>query len=215
MTLTSRLAMKRCAPSTALGILFQWCFWQQRTYREWLNEILRCYHTDYCQPPLGSSRFSWIRAILGLPVPVLSTIDADTDLDGTADEVEFEVDQQNIVNTLTVKRRRKWTDMEYTDTPTIAFPASVNLYGPLRGEVELPACYTDVHGLAWVQAFFLRYGFLPAIVRFTVRTLGPPHGSPRHLSRLPQSLVWLDPAALTQGAQSGGGPERRGPVSPF
>ena len=171
----------------SLGIIFQWCFWQQRTYREWLNEILRCYHVDYFNTHEGKLAIRLDTAILGLPTPVLSTIDADVDLDGTADDVEFEVDQQNIVNYLTVKRRLRWTDLEYTDTPEISFPASVYIYGPLRGEVELPACYRDDHGLAWVQAFFLRYGFLPALVRFTVRGLG-------HLTDVPGTYIgFLNP----------------------
>ena len=180
-----------------LGVQFQWCFWQQRTYREWLNEILRCFHTDYFTTHAGKLAIQLDRAILGLPVTVLSTVDADTELDGTADDVEFEVDVQNIVNVLTVKRRRKWTDNAYTDTPTITFAASVNMYGPLRGEVELPACYTDTHGLAWVQAFLLRYGFLPAILRFTVRGLGHLTDVPgSHLGFLNPWFGWTQPRLL-------------------
>ena len=143
---------------------------------------------------------------------VLSTIDADTDLDGTADDVEFEVDQQNIVNTLTVKRRAEVDGHGIYRHADRGLSRSINLYGPLRGEVELPACYTDVHGLAWVQAFFLRYGFLPGIVRFTVRGLG-------HLTDLPGTFIgflnpwfgWTQPRLL-KVLNAGGRRERRQPA---
>jgi hypothetical protein len=157
---------------TELGAGFSWCFWAQKTYREWLTEILRCYHTNYWETSEGKLAMVLDRSLLGLSVSVLNTIDAQTDLVGTEDDVEFEVDEANIMNTLTVKRRYKWTSNEYTDEPTVDFRPSVGLYGILRGEIELPAVYTDTHGIIWVTAFFHRYGFLPAIVRFLVRGLG-------------------------------------------
>jgi hypothetical protein len=150
-----------------------WCFWQQdRTIKDWLQEMLRCYHVDHFVTDAGTLAMVLDRGILGLSVSVLATIDAQTDLEGTEDDVEFESDEANYTNVLTVKRRLKWTTNEYTDEPTVDFRPSVGLYGPLRGEVELPAVYTDAHGLVWVRAFFARYGFLPAFVRFTVRGLG-------------------------------------------
>jgi hypothetical protein len=150
-----------------------WCFWQQeRTIKDWLQEMLRCYHTDHFETADGKLAMVLDRGILGLSVSVLATINAQTDMEGTEDDVEFISDEANYTNELTVKRRMRWTDNTYTDEPTVDFRPSVGLYGPLRGEVELPAVYTDAHGLVWVRAFFARYGFLPGIVRFTVRGLG-------------------------------------------
>jgi hypothetical protein len=76
-----------------------WCFWAQRTYREWLTEILRAFHTNYFETSAGKLAMVLDRGILGLPVTVLNTIDAAIDLEGTEDDVEFEVDESNLVNT--------------------------------------------------------------------------------------------------------------------
>jgi hypothetical protein len=157
---------------TELGAQIRWCFSAQKTYREWLTEILRCYHVNHFETTEGKLAMVLDRAILGLSVSVPYTIDAQTDLVGTEDDVEFEVDESNICNTLTVKRRYKWTTGDYTDEPTVDHRPSVGVYGTLRGEVELPAIYTDADGLVWVRAFFSRYSHLPAIVRFTVRGMG-------------------------------------------
>jgi hypothetical protein len=168
-----------------------WCFWKPDiTIRQWLTEMLRGYHVDHFETSDGKLAMVLDRGILGLSVTVPFTIDAQTDLDGTEDDAEYEVDSVNIVNELTVKRRRKWTTDEYTDEPTVDHRPSVGVYGPLRGEVELPAVYTDAHGIVWVRAFFGRYSFLPAMVRFTTRGLG-------YLTALPGTYVgftwpWMD-----------------------
>lgn len=181
-----------------LGVDFHWVFWQQhRTYREWLTEILRCYHVDLAQTMAGKLALQLDKPILGLPTTVLHTLDARTDLAGTEDDVEWSCDEVNIVNTLTVKRRLKWTTNEYTDSPTVDYQPSVNLYGALRDDVELPACYQDTHGLRWVQAFFQRYSFLPALVRFTVRGLGYLPCLPgTYLGFICPWLGWTEPRLL-------------------
>lgn len=150
-----------------------WCFWEKdRTIKEWLVEMLRCYHVDHFVTEAGKLAMVLDRGILGLSVTVPFTIDAQTELEGTEDDVEFNSDEINYVNTLTVKRRIKWTTNKYTDEPTVDHRPSVGVYGALRGEVELPAVYTDAHGIVWVKAFFGRYSFLPSTVNFTVRGLG-------------------------------------------
>jgi hypothetical protein len=181
----------------ALGAQMRWSFWAQRTYREWLTEILRCYLTNFWETSAGKLAMVLDRGILGLPVPVLNTIDAAIDLEGTEDDVEYEVDESNIVNTLTVKRRLKWTTNQYTEEPTVDHRPSVGLYGPLRDEVELPALYTDVHGQIWVQAYFARYGYLPAVIRFSVRGLGYATALPgTYLGFLWSIPGWTDQARL-------------------
>jgi hypothetical protein len=168
-----------------------WCFWKPDiTIRQWLTEMLRGYHVDHFETSEGKLAMVLDRGILGLSVTVPFTIDAQIDLEGTEDDVEYEIDSVNIVNELTVKRRRKWTTDEYTDEPTVDHRPSVGVYGPLRGEVELPAVYTDAHGIVWVRAFFGRYSYLPGMVRFTTRGLG-------YLTALPGTYIgftwpWLD-----------------------
>jgi hypothetical protein len=183
---------------TTLNAQMRWCFWAQRTYREWLTEILKCYHVDHFETSDGKLAMVLDRGLLGLSVSVsLPIIDAQKDLEGTEDDVEFESDEANYVNTLTVKRRIKWTTNEYTDEPTVDHQTSVWLYGVLRGEIELPALYTDAHGLVWVQAFFSRYSYLPAIVRFTVRGMGYASALPgTYLGMTVQWLGWTQARLL-------------------
>ena len=156
-----------------LGAFITWAFVQERTYREWLQEILKSWFVDYWVTAEGKLALSVDKPMWGLPLGfTVPTVNAQIDLEGIEDDVEFEVDEQNIVNTLEGKRRYKFSTGEYAETATAPDARSVSIYGPLRGNVELAALYTDAHGLAWLARFFGRYAYLPAIIRFTVRGLG-------------------------------------------
>ena len=102
--------------------------------------------------------------------------------------MEFEVDQQNIVNSLIVKRRLQMDGpWSIPIRRPITFPVSVNLYGSAARRGRATGL---LYGCAWARVgagLLSALRVSPGIVRFTVRGLG-------HLTDLPGTYIgFLNP----------------------
>ena len=159
------------ADMTTLGDEIHWCFYKEESYRAWLQEILRHYHTDCWTQESGALRIMLDRSVTTLPVPILATVYADTDLIQPMKPDDYVFDVENLMNTVRISRRLKWSTGTYTDIPTVANQASTTVYGARYRSFELPACYTDAEGLRWFHGMMMRYALKPATITFTVRGL--------------------------------------------
>jgi hypothetical protein len=171
------LAQTRADMNT-LGDTFHWVFDEERTARETLQAILQHYHTRVFEQASGSVRVMLDRSVTSLPVSVFATVDADTDLLGSARGVSYRGDVANLMNTARLSRRRKWTTREYTDIPVVQHASSVATYGSVYKPFELPGCYSDAETLRWWQGMVAQYAHKPYIVRFTTRSLHLKHALP-------------------------------------
>lgn len=153
-----------------------WCFNADKTPKEWLAEYFKHYWVDTLITADAKLAFL-VDQVPTPPERVLAFVDARDDLGGDEPErgVQCNIDARNLVNSVTVKGRARWTDMQSTGELTLKDEASIRLHQRTKEYLaELPGVRTTEHASSWIGQLNGRTTFLPTAIRLTLRHLRYP-----------------------------------------
>lgn len=155
-----------------LGDTINLVFNQARTYREWLETWAQAFHCDLGLDDAGRLTLMLDTSVTTQPTPIITTIDARTDLVGPGTEpLRIRRDASDIVTQITASARRKWTNGKYTTVPTMTYPPGLSLHGVRNRPYELPGVYSTAQFNRWLVGMWLRHGVRADRVTFTTKTL--------------------------------------------
>jgi hypothetical protein len=154
-----------------LGWQVHWVFNEQKTYREWLNELAMNYQFDHLPNAYGQLAITQDRSFTQIPVQAIADIDATVDLEsfdqhGTG--VTYDVDEANLINAIELEWQYDWTSGDYTETVPVAHPQAITLHDWRARAFSLRGVRTLLNMAMWTGSVFARYSFMPGTVQFTV-----------------------------------------------
>jgi hypothetical protein len=187
-----------------LGYPIHWCFVENRSYKEWLTEILINYFGNHFLTPDGHLGIVIELSTIPAPEALLADLDARVHIDAQGagdpdDAITYELDAKNLVQKAILRYQYQWHTGEYTQEKVYTDARSLSRYSEglvSAKEFTLPGVRLETHADQWAAQLFGRYAIDPATVTFAVRSL-------RYLHLTPPSYITLTWAYGPNRAQPG------------